>query len=76
MRDRLLLPILIAIFAEGSKPADLLRTGNNLILATAAITALAICICFGAVGYWSLGAIASLGGGLSGLFDTIIDWQN
>ena len=65
MRNRLLLPILIASFAEGSKPADLLKTGNYLILATVAITSLAICICFGAVGYWSQGAIASLGGGLS-----------
>ena len=42
----------------------MLETGNAVIPITAAITALAIILCFGATGYWLEGSVAAVGGGL------------
>ena len=59
------LSLLISILADSPDPADLLRSGNELIIWSAALTALMIAVCFGAAGYWLEGAVAGLGGGLS-----------
>ena len=68
LRDFPLLSILIASFASDDTPTSLLRAGNFGLLATSALTAVAIAICFGASGYWAHGAIAGLGGGLSAAY--------
>ena len=67
-RDHPLLSILIAYFAKTYDASSLLITSNLGLLATSALTALAIVVCFGAAGYWAQGAIASLGGGLSAAY--------
>ena len=67
-RDHPLLSILIAYFAKTYDASSLLITSNSGLLATSALTALAIVVCFGAAGYWAQGAIASLGGGLSAAY--------
>lgn len=51
--------------ADNDSPQALLETGNMVIPVTAAITALAIILCFGATGYWLEGTVAAVGGGLS-----------
>ena len=51
--------------ADSPDTADLLRSGNDFIIWSAALTALMIAVCFGAAGYWLEGAVAGLGGGLS-----------
>ena len=63
-----LLSLLIASFVRGEDPAGLLAVGNRGLLVTSALTAVAIAICFGASGYWTQGAIAGLGGGLSAAY--------
>ena len=68
VRDHPLLSILIASFSVSDRRTSILLTGNFLIFVTSALTALAIAVCFGASGYWAQGAIASLGGGLSGAY--------
>ena len=45
-----------------------LAVGNRGLLVTSALTAVAVAICFGASGYWTQGAIAGLGGGLSAAY--------
>ena len=62
---RPLLSLLLNIMADSPDTADLLRSGNELIIWSAALTALMIAVCFGAAGYWLEGAVAGLGGGLS-----------
>ena len=56
---------LIAYFAKDASPQALLIAGNKMIPYTAAITAIAIFIAFGATGYWMEGSVAAAGGGLS-----------
>ena len=68
VRDHPLLSTLIAIFAESGNPAELLTIGNLGLFTTSALTALTIAFCFGAAGYWTQGAVASLGGGLSAAY--------
>ena len=68
LRDRPLLSVLIGEFANDNTPTSLIMTGNVLLIVTAALTAFAITICFGASGYWAHGAIASIGGGLSATY--------
>ena len=65
LQKRPLLSVMVAKLARSEEPASLLAAGNKLLIATAAITVVAISICFGAAGYWTLGAIAGLGGGLN-----------
>ena len=60
-----LLSKLIAYFAKDASPKALLIAGNKMIPYTAAITAVAIFIAFGATGYWMEGSVAAAGGGLS-----------
>ena len=60
-----LLSTLIYWLADNDTPHSLLETGNMVIPVTAAITALAIILCFGATGYWLEGSVAAVGGGLS-----------
>ena len=60
-----LLSSLIHWLADNDSPQTLLETGNKMIPITAAITALAIILCFGATGYWLEGSVAAIGGGLS-----------
>ena len=45
-----------------------LRNANQMIIITAAATALMITVCFGAAGYWTEGAAAAIGGGLSAAY--------
>ncbi len=45
-----------------------LRNANLMIIITAAATALMITVCFGAAGYWTEGAVAAIGGGLSAAY--------
>ena len=59
-----LLSSLIYWLADNDSPQALLETGNAFIPITAAITALAIILCFGATGYWLEGSVAAVGGGL------------
>ena len=59
-----LLSSLIYWLADNDSPQALLETGNAVIPITAAITALAIILCFGATGYWLEGSVAAVGGGL------------
>lgn len=60
-----LLSSVIYWLADNDSPQALLETGNAIIPVTAAITALAIILCFGATGYWLEGSVAAVGGGLS-----------
>ncbi len=60
-----LLSTVIYWLADNDSPQALLETGNMVIPVTAAITALAIILCFGATGYWLEGTVAAVGGGLS-----------
>ena len=59
-----LLSSLIYWFADNDSPQALLTTGNKMIPVTAALTAIAIILCFGATGYWLEGSVAAVGGGL------------
>ena len=59
-----LLSSLIYWLADNDSPQALLETGHAVIPITAAITALAIILCFGATGYWLEGSVAAVGGGL------------
>ncbi|MGB2468018.1 MAG: hypothetical protein ACPIDW_02735, partial [Candidatus Puniceispirillaceae bacterium] len=59
-----LLSQLIYWLADNDSPQALLETGNAVIPITAAITALAIILCFGTTGYWLEGSVAAVGGGL------------
>ena len=59
-----LLSSLIYWLVDNDSPQALLETGNAVIPITAAITALAIILCFGATGYWLEGSVAAVGGGL------------
>ena len=68
MRDDPLLSILIAKLASSNDISSLLAAANMILAATSALTVAAIAICFGAAGYWTLGAIAGLGGGLSAAY--------
>ena len=63
-----LLSTLIYWLADNDTPHSLLETGNMVIPVTAAITSLAIILCFGATGYWLEGSGAAVGGGLSMAF--------
>ena len=67
-RDHPLLAVLLGEFARGDDPVSLLKIGNLGLIATSVLTAIAIAVCFGAAGYWTEGAIASLGGGLSAAY--------
>ena len=60
-----LLSSIIYWLSDNDSPEALLKTGNAIIPVTAAITALAITLCFGATGYWLEGSVAAVGGGLS-----------
>ena len=60
-----LLSSVIHWLADNDSPQALLEVGNAIIPVTAAITALAIILCFGATGYWLEGSVAAVGGGLS-----------
>jgi len=60
-----LLSSVIYWLADNDSPQALLETGNAIIPVTAAITAVAIILCFGATGYWLEGSVAAVGGGLS-----------
>ena len=60
-----LLSSLIYLLSDNDSPQALLEAGNAIIPVTAAITALAIILCFGATGYWLEGSVAAIGGGLS-----------
>ncbi len=60
-----LLSKLIAYFSKDASPKELLTVGNKMLPYTAAITAAAIFIAFGATGYWMEGSVAAAGGGLS-----------
>ena len=60
-----LLSSVIYWLADNDSPQTLLETGNAIIPVTAAITAVAIILCFGATGYWLEGSVAAVGGGLS-----------
>ena len=68
MQDHPLLSVVLAKLNSGNNESSLLSVGNRLLIATSALTAAAIAICFGAAGYWSQGAVASLGGGLSAAY--------
>ncbi len=68
LNKRPLLSILVARIASSDQPASLVVAGNRLLITTAALTVLAISICFGAAGYWTLGAVAGLGGGLNAAY--------
>ena len=59
-----LLSSIIYWFADNDSPQALLTTGNKMIPVTAALTAIAIILCFGATGYWLEGSVAAVGGGL------------
>ena len=61
---------MLAILAVDDSPQQLMSAGNQLILITAGLTAFMIFLCFGATGYWLEGAVAGLGGGLSGAYLT------
>ena len=63
--DAPLLSVLLSLFSQDSSPKSLLKTGNNMIPITAALTAVMIVLAFGAAGYWLPGAIAGAGGALS-----------
>lgn len=65
LRDAPLLSVLLSLFSLDSSQKSLLKTGNNLIPLTAALTAIMIVFAFGAAGYWLPGAIAAAGGALS-----------
>jgi len=60
-----LLSKIIYWLAADDSPKALLQAGNQMIPITAALTAMAIIICFGATGYWLEGGIAAVGGRLS-----------
>ena len=68
IRDNPLLSVVLAKLASSNDKSSLLEVGNMVLVATSALTAAAIAICFGAAGYWTQGAIASLGGGLSAAY--------
>lgn len=68
MRDNRLLSVVLAKLTSSDDVASLLAVGNLVIVANSALTAAAIAICFGAAGYWTQGAIAGLGGGLSAAY--------
>ena len=68
MRDNPLLSVVLAKLTSSNDESSLLTIGNMLLVATSALTAAAIAICFGAAGYWAQGAIAGLGGGLSAAY--------
>lgn len=63
-----LLSVLLALFSADDSPANLLKTGNRLVIVCSALTALMIAICFGASGHWIEGSIAGLGAGISGAY--------
>ena len=65
LRDAPLLSVMLSIFSHDSSQEALLKTGNNMIPLTAALTAVMIVFAFGAAGYWLPGAIAATGGALS-----------
>ena len=60
-----LLSTLIYWLADNDTPQALLEAGNAIIPVTAAMTAIAVILCFGATGYWLEGSVAAVGGGLS-----------
>ena len=68
MRDNRLLSVVLAKLASSNDVSSLLAVGNIVLVATSALTAAAITICFGAAGYWTQGAIAGVGGGLSAAY--------
>ncbi len=68
LRSRSLLPIILAYFSRSSDVGDLLWAGNLMNIVSAGLTALMIAICFGAAGYWTQSAAASIGGGLCAAF--------
>ena len=68
LRNRPLLSVILAGLATGDEPANLLTAGNLGLVITAALTVVAISICFRAARYWAQGAIAGLGGGLSAAY--------
>lgn len=63
--DEPLLSVALATLAPDSSNESLLKTANDLLPWTAALTALAIVLAFGAAGFWAEGAIAAIGGTLS-----------
>lgn len=63
--DEPLLSVILAKLSPDSSNESLLTTANNLLPWTAALTALAIVLAFGAAGFWAEGAIAAIGGTLS-----------
>ena len=67
-RNHPLLSVLLGEFAEHDDPISLVKIGNLGLIAASVLTAIAIAFCFGAAGYWTEGAIASLGGGLSAAY--------
>ena len=68
LQSRPLLSVLLSLMTDIGEVDQLVTSGNTLILFTSAATALMIAICFGAAGYWFQGAVAALGGGLSGAY--------
>ena len=63
-----LLSFLIARLAGKDDAVGLLVVGNRGLLVASALTTIAVIFCFGASGYWTQGAIAGLGGGLSSAY--------
>ena len=62
-----LLSRLIALLSPTDLPTDLLRAGNHLVIACAAVTAILIVLTFAAAGHGLPGAVAAAGSGLSRL---------
>ena len=63
-----LLSRLIALLSPTDRPADLLRAGNQLVIACAAVTAILIVLTFAATGHGLPGAVAAAGSGLSSAY--------
>lgn len=63
--DEDLLSVLISKLAPDGSLQSLLQAGHSMLPITAALSALAIIIAFGAAGFWAEGAVAAIGGTLS-----------
>lgn len=68
LKDVPLLSVIIAFLSGSSDKSELIDVSHRLIPITAALTAAAIILAFGASGYWLEGSIAALGGGLSSAY--------
>ena len=65
LRDFPLLSVVIAGLAPDTSTSTLTAVAHWLVPITAAMTAIAIILAFGATGYWLEGCVAAIGGGLS-----------